>query len=189
MGEVAGSPHQQTSHRNSGAKLVRWLRLSVVVNLVLAGAVIGILASRLFLAPAPTFPVPPMQADMIRSLFQGVIDDTLQGDRNAEAIAVVDRHLQTFETTLGGTAVPGPFGALDANRMSRVFLEGNLTQELVDEWLQDRKAVGEAHLRLVSGIFLDLSALLDRPERETLMEAVRIRICQRWACEAGNPSS
>lgn len=186
MGEVAGTPHPQASHRDGRSKLVRWLRISVILNLVLAGTVIGILASRLFLAAAPTFPVPPMPADMIRSLFQGVIDDTLQGDRNAEALSVVDRHLQTFADTFGEAPGQGPAVAFDANRMSQIFLEGDLSQELVDAWLEERKAIGEAHLRLVSGIFLDLSNLLDRGERETLLAAVRSRICQRWACEAGD---
>ena len=159
--------------------------MSVILNLVLAGTVIGILAGRLFLAAAPTFPVPPMPADMIRSLFQSVIDDTLQGERNTEALLVVDRHLETFEDTLGEAGGPGTPGALDANRMSQIFLEGDLSQGLVEAWLMERKAIGEAHLRLVSGIFLDLSNLLDRDERQTLLAAVRSRICQRWACGTG----
>lgn len=186
MGEVTGSLGRGPSSQEGKPKLIRWLRLSVILNLILVGTIIGILTSRLFLEDPPTFPVPPMPADMIRSLFQGVIDDTLDGERNAEAVAVVDRHLETFETALGSLDIGGPAGALDAQRMSRDFLEGDLSQDLVDAWLVERKAIGEAHLRLVSGIFLDLSVLLDRDEREGLLDAVRTRICQRWACEAAD---
>ena len=179
MGEVAGFRQDFTGEEGGRTGLARWLRLSVVLNLVLAGAFAGCLVARLSGGtPAFLWP-PPMPGGHIQSLFQQVIEETLQGTKKDEALSVVARHTQRFEETLGSTVGAAALRSFDRERMSRVFLEGEVTEELLERWLATRKAAGEAHLSLISGIFLDLSKLLDRGERERLSEAIRQKMNER----------
>ena len=188
MGEVAGSRQDFTGKEGGRSNLARWLRLSVVLNLVLAGAFVGCLVAGLS-GGTPAFLLPPpMPGGHIQSLFQEVIEETLQGTKKDEALSVVARHTQRFEETLESTVGEAALKSFDRERMSRFFVEGEVTEELLERWLATRKAAGEAHLRLISGIFLDLSKLLDRGERERLAKAIRQKMPERRKRFSGSSS-
>ena len=178
MDEVADGP--SAPPRTDRRRLIRWLRVSVAVNMVLAGAVIGLVVSRL-VGGAP-LPLPPPDGAALQSVFDQALEQVVAGDRLDQARAVVAGHRDRFDDAVRAVAGEGDWPSARREEMSQAFVDGALTDAMAAEWQAMLTQVGQARWRFISAVFLDLSRVLDRDERAGLRDAMAVRARQIRAC-------
>ena len=156
---------------------MRWLRLSVVMNMVLAGALIGLIFSALLGSAHLSLP-PVRDGQMMERLLAQIIDETLDGDSRARALAVLQDRRAAFDADVA-RIIGGVDGAdwpeMSRERMAAAFVAGDLTDELVAQWQSTLSVVSGAQWRFISGVFLDLSRTLNQEERTRLRDAMADR--------------
>ena len=161
-------------------RVVRWLRVSIAANMILAGAVVGLVASQLL--GGPPLMMPPPDGGALQTVFTRVLDEVVEADNREEALAIVARHRRAFDETVRTVAGDGDWLADRRERMSQAFVDGDLTDAMVEEWRATLTQVGDARWRFISSVFLDLSQVLDRDERARLRDAMAARARQLRAC-------
>ena len=109
------------------------------------------------------------QENRTAQFFRSVVDATLRGKGRSDALAALAHRQKAYDDALKAT------GGYAGGQMATVFVEGGLTEDLVDRWAATQKAIFDAQLRFIGGVFVDLSGILDRADRERLIaEAGRI---------------
>ena len=170
-GDASGAGPESTDRR----RLARWLRWSIVLNVILVGVVLGSLVSGL-VAGRPDFMPPLDDGAALEELFAEVIDASLSGAHREEALAILRQHRAAFDAAIAPVAGDGTFRGFDQQRMAAAFQDGTLTAEMAAQWHTDLATVGDAHWGFFSGLLVDLAGILDPAERARFDAAMAERM-------------
>jgi hypothetical protein len=145
------------------------LKISIAANLILVGMVIGLFTVLMLGRPFGFGPPPVM---VVEQFMRGVVVKSLPKEKRDLALAALDRRAKTLSETIDSLGLPpGPESPREGP-MAKAFLQGTMDQTFVDDWVKVHEAGQQARSAFLGGFFLDLSRILDAPEREAFLVAV-----------------